>query len=85
MVAKQRNRVWLALSTVNFQPRTLCLAQLTVATSHSLIDLSSEPDARVFESGLQAIVDIPARWPCNICLAVPDTASHILIVASAAM
>lgn len=61
MVAKQRNRIWLALSTINFSARILHRRLLTVATSHSLIDLSSEPDASVFESGLQAMVEIPAR------------------------
>ena len=33
----------------------------TAITSHSLMALSSDPDARVVESGLQAIVDMPAR------------------------
>lgn len=36
-------------------------AQPTVDTSHNRIDLSSEPDARVLESGLQAMVEMPAR------------------------
>lgn len=33
----------------------------TVDTSQSLIALSSDPDAKVLESGLHAMVDIPAR------------------------
>lgn len=34
---------------------------LTLLISHNRIDLSSEPEASVFESGLHAIADIPAR------------------------
>ena len=56
----------------------------TVETSQSRIDLSSEPEARVFESGLHAIVDIPAKCPSRICSSLPLRVSHILIVASAA-
>ena len=37
------------------------LCGLTVDTSHSLIDLSSDPDASDFESGLHAMVEIPAK------------------------
>ena len=58
--------------------------KLTVETSHNRIDLSSEPEANVFESGLQAIVEIPARWPSRMCNCFPVFVSHILIVASAA-
>ena len=58
---------------------------LTVATSHNLMDLSSEPDARILESGLQEMVEIPARCPSRVCSSLPVLESQILIVASAAM
>ena len=57
---------------------------LTVDISQRRIDLSSDPEASVFESGLQAIVDIPARCPSRMCSCLPVEVSHILIVASAA-
>ena len=56
----------------------------TVEISHSRMDLSSDPEASVLESGLQAIVDIPARCPSRMCNCLPLGVSHILIVASAA-
>ena len=57
---------------------------LTVETSHNLIDLSSEPEARVWLSGDQAIVEMPARWPSNVCRCLPVVVSQILMDASAA-
>ena len=56
----------------------------TVEISHRRMDLSSDPEASVLESGLQAIVDIPARCPSSMCSCLPLRVSHILIVASAA-
>ena len=56
----------------------------TVMTSHNRMTLSSDPDAIVFESGLHAIVEIPARCPSKVCKREPELASQILIVASAA-
>lgn len=52
-------------------------------TSHNRIDLSSEPEARMLESGDQAMVDIPARWPSSVCSSRPVCASQIFIVQSA--
>ena len=48
------------------------------------MDLSSEPEARVRESGDQAMVEMPARWPSSVWRALPVPVSQILIVASAA-
>jgi len=59
--------------------------RLTVATSHNLMDLSSEPDARILESGLQEMAEIPARCPSRVCSSLPVLESQILIVASAAV
>lgn len=59
--------------------------RLTVVTSHSRMDLSSEPEARILESGLHAMVDIPARWPSRVCASSPVFESQILIVASEAV
>lgn len=56
----------------------------TADTSQSLMALSSDPDARVLESGLHAIIDMPARWPSRVWSCLPVAVSHILIVASAA-
>lgn len=47
--------------------------------------LSSEPEASIFESGLQVMVEMPARWPSRVWVRAPDFASHILMVASAAV
>ena len=57
---------------------------LTVETSQSLMDLSSEPEASVLLSGDQAIVEMPARWPSRVCRCLPVAVSQILMVASAA-
>ena len=57
---------------------------LTVETSHNRIDLSSEPEASVLPSGDQAMVEMPARWPSNVCKCLPVAVSQILMVASAA-
>ena len=57
---------------------------LTVETSHNRMDLSSEPEASVLLSGDQAIVEMPARWPSNVCRCLPVAVSQILMVASAA-
>lgn len=51
-------------------------------TFHSLIDLSSEPEASVVESGPHAMVDMPAICPSSVCSCLPVLASHILIVPS---
>ena len=40
--------------------------QLTAGTSHSRIALSSDPDANIRESGLHAMVDIPAKCPSRV-------------------
>lgn len=48
------------------------------------MDLSSEPEASVLLSGDQAMVEIPARWPSNVCRCLPVAVSQILMVASAA-
>lgn len=53
--------------------------------SQSLIDLSSDPDAMVLESGLHAMVEIPARWPSRVEASFPVVASQTLIIQSAAM
>lgn len=55
-----------------------------MSTSQRRIDLSSLPDARVFESGDQAMIEIPAKWPSSVCRCFPVAVSQILIVASAA-
>lgn len=47
------------------------------------MDLSSEPDAIVDPSGLHDSVDMPARWPSNVCMSFPDDTFHTFIVASA--
>lgn len=52
--------------------------------SQRRMDLSSEPEAKVRESGDHAIVEMPARWPSRVCRALPVEVSQILIVASAA-
>ena len=57
---------------------------LTVETSQSLMDLSSEPEASVLLSGDHAIVEMPARWPSKVCRCLPVAVSQILMVASAA-
>lgn len=56
---------------------------LTVCTFQRRIDLSSEPEAITRPSGLQAIVEIPARCPSKTWITFPVEASQILIVASA--
>ena len=48
------------------------------------MDLSSEPEASVLLSGDHAMVDMPARWPSNVCRCLPVAVSQILMVASAA-
>ena len=58
---------------------------LTDETSHKRIDLSSEPEARVLESGLHAIVEIPAKCPSSTCNCFPVARSQTLMVASAAI
>lgn len=58
---------------------------LTDETSHKRIDLSSDPEARVLESGLQAMVEIPAKCPSSICNCFPVARSQTLMVASAAI
>lgn len=58
--------------------------QPTVDTSHNRIDLSSDPEAKVLESGLQAMVEMPAKWPSKVWRCLPEEVSHILIVVSAA-
>lgn len=52
--------------------------------SQSRMILSSDPDAITFESGLHAIVDIPAMCPSNVCKMAPVSAFQILMVLSAA-
>ena len=49
-------------------PRSLgsLLPIRTVWIFHRRIDLSSDPDARVLESGLHAIVEMPARCPSSV-------------------
>jgi len=53
--------------------------------SQRRMDLSSEPEAMVLESGLHAMVDTPARWPSSVCECFPVVASQILMVASEAV
>jgi hypothetical protein len=54
-----------------------------VDISHRRILLSSEPDAMMLESGDQAMVDMPARWPSSVCSSFPDALSQTLTVQSA--
>lgn len=61
-----------------------CSLVHTVVMSHNLMDLSSEPDAIALESGLHAIVEMPARCPRRVCESFPLALSQILMVASAA-
>ena len=58
---------------------------LPVLMSHNRMSLSSEPEAKTFESGLHAIAEIPARWPSSVWARAPEEASQILMVASAAV
>lgn len=58
---------------------------LPVLISHIRMSLSSEADARTFESGLQAIVLTPARCPSKVWANAPVFESQILIVQSAAI
>lgn len=46
--------------------------------------MSSLPEAMTLESGIQAMMFMPARWPSRVWRCLPVLASHILIVASAA-
>ena len=55
-----------------------------VVMSQSRINLSSEPEARTLESGLQAMQEMPARCPSSVWAKAPVLESHTLIVASAA-
>lgn len=44
---------------------------MPVVVDQRRMDLSSEPVARVRESGDQARVEMPARWPWRVCLGWP--------------
>ena len=57
--------------------------ELTVNTFHRRMVLSSDPEAIVAASGLQAIVDTPAKWPSNVWISFPDSVSQTLIAPSA--
>ncbi len=89
VMAEERYRMLLALrvNTLGWEliGRVVEAGTRTVATCHSRMDLSSEPEASNVESGLQAMVEIPARWPSRVCSCFPVAASHILIVPSAAI
>jgi len=89
VVTEESSRMGFALTQCISQDaraeRPVDVSRPTVVTSQSLIDLSSEPEARMFESGLHAIVEIPARWPSSVCSCLPIFAFHILIVPSAAV
>jgi hypothetical protein len=54
-----------------------------VETFHNRMLLSSEPEASRLESGDQAMVFIPARWPSSVCSRLPVMESQILTVQSA--
>ena len=54
-----------------------------VATSHSLTVLSSDPVARVLESGENAHPRTQSVCPCRVCSTACDLASWILAVLSA--
>ena len=84
MVANERGRICFTLRRLAFAALSTSKTVLTVEMSQSRMDLSSEPDARVFESGLQAMVEMPAMCPSRMCSCLPLVVSHILMVASAA-
>jgi hypothetical protein len=46
------------------------------------MDLSSEPEASRRESGDQARMEIPARWPSSVCSRVPEEADQSFMVQS---
>jgi hypothetical protein len=87
VVANKWNRVSFALS---IEEKTLVLVKtevwihgITVNTFHSRMVLSSDPDAIVAPSGLQDIVEIPARWPSNVWMSFPLCVSQTLTAPSA--
>jgi hypothetical protein len=49
------------------------------------MSLSSDAEATHLESGLQAIIEIPAKCPSKVCSCSPVAAFHILIVLSPAV
>ena len=57
--------------------------ELTVNTFHRRMVLSSDPEAIVAASGLQEMVDTPAKWPSNVWISFPDNVSQTLIAPSA--